>query len=150
PARSERLLALASYLETAGELQRVSDLLTPELESLPPGPLRARAWLLLAEGSHVRTVDDYRRHLEYALAESKGEPALRARVVAKMSSAVIGVERIPEAEKEAVAALPPARRAGPEVERLVLYALAWARALRGRPIDELGSRFQDASTTPAN
>jgi len=37
PLRSERLLALAAYLETAGELQRLTDVLTPALSSLPPG-----------------------------------------------------------------------------------------------------------------
>jgi len=41
-----------------------------------------------------------------------------------MSSAVIVVERIPEAEAEALEILPAARRAGPDVERSVLFALA--------------------------
>ena len=41
---------LAGYLEVAGEQQRVTDLLAPELDSLPPGVPRARAWLLLVRG----------------------------------------------------------------------------------------------------
>lgn len=149
-ARGERVLALAAYLEAAGESQRITDLLTPELASLPRGSPRARAWLLLAEGGHVATVDDYRSHLERALDEAEHDSALRARVVAKKSSAVIGVEQIPQAEAEALQVLPLARRAGPDVERLVLLALAWARCLSGRPIDELCERFDTVSPVPGH
>ena len=53
--------------------------------------------------------------------------------------------RIAEAEAWALEALPAARRAGPEVERPALYALGWARGLRGRPIDDLCERFRAAS-----
>ena len=38
PARVDRLLELGSYLEVAGEKQRLSDLLTPVVDSLAPGP----------------------------------------------------------------------------------------------------------------
>jgi len=75
--RTERLLALASYLETAGELQRVTDLLTPEMPSIPSGSLRGRAWLILAEGAHIGHVDEYRQHLERALAEAQDDSGLR-------------------------------------------------------------------------
>jgi DNA-binding NarL/FixJ family response regulator len=149
PVRAERLLTLAEYLEMAGELQRITDLLTPELPALPPGPLRARGWLLLAEGAHIETLDDYRAHLERALAESDGDPVLHAYVVAYTSSAVIGVERIAEAETQASDVL-PAARADPKVERVVLYALAWARSLRGRSIDDLCARFDAISGIPAH
>jgi DNA-binding CsgD family transcriptional regulator len=148
--RTERLLVLASYLETAGELQRVTDLLTSELASIPAGSLRARAWLLLAEGAHIRHVDDYKQHLERALAEAQDDPALRARVVAKMSSAVISVERIAEAEALALEVLPAARRAGPDVERPVLFAVAWARGLQGRAVDQVCERFAAASRSPGH
>jgi DNA-binding CsgD family transcriptional regulator len=147
-ARSETLLSLATYLETAGELQRMTDLLTSELESITPGRLRGRAWLLLAEGMHVHTVDDYKQHLERALAEAHDDPALHARVVAKISSAVIGVERIRDAELQLLDVLPAARRAGPDVERPVLYALAWARGLGGRPLDEICERFAECAASP--
>ena len=63
PARPDRLLALAEHMEMAGESQRITDLLTPELPSVPAGPLRARAWLVLAEGAHVQTIDAFRQHL---------------------------------------------------------------------------------------
>ena len=147
--RADRLLALAEYLEMAGELQRITDLLTPEMPSLPPGPLLARGWMLLVEGAHIETVPDYRRHLERALAESDSDPVLHAYVVANTSSAVIGVERIAEAEAQAEQVL-SAARADPNVERVVLYALAWARSLRGLPIDDLCARFDAISGIPAH
>ena len=145
--RSERLLRLGWFLEVAGEGQRVSDLLLPELESLPPGAPRVRAQLLLSEGGGVKSMDDHVRHLGQALAESEGDPLLRADVLAKiaMNTAATSVERIGEAEAWALEALPAARIAGPEVERRALYALGWARSLSGRPIDDICERFAAAS-----
>jgi tetratricopeptide (TPR) repeat protein len=105
--------------------------------------------MLLAEGAHIETIGDYRRHLERALAESDGDPLLHAHVVAYTSSAVIGVERIAEAEAQALEVL-PAARADPNVERVVLYALAWARSLRGVAIDDLCARFDAISGIPAH
>jgi DNA-binding NarL/FixJ family response regulator len=105
--------------------------------------------MLLAEGAHIETIDDYRRHLERALAESDSDPVLHAYVVANTSSAVIGVERIAEAEAQALEVL-PAARADPNVERVVLYALAWARSLRGLPIDDLCERFDAILGIPAH
>ena len=60
------MLALAGYLESAGERRRVGELLAPVLERLPVGEARVRAWLLLA-GSGVETSADYRRHLARVL-----------------------------------------------------------------------------------
>ncbi len=146
PERSDRLLGLAGYLEVAGEQQRVSDLLTPELDSLPRGEARVRACLILTGGT-VTSNDDIQRYLDRALAESRGDPRLRAPVLAEMSmnAAVIRVERIHDAEAWALEALAAAHRAGPEVERFALYALGWARSLSGRPIDDLCERFRAAS-----
>jgi DNA-binding CsgD family transcriptional regulator len=146
--RTDRLLSLADYLERAGESQRVTDLLTEELPSIERGSSRARAWLLLAEGAHIRHLDDYRRHLEHALSEASDDPALRARIVAKLSSAVVGVREIRRAEAEAIEVLPAARRAEPEAERNVLFALAWARGLQGRPVDEECRQFSAAADFP--
>src|SRR5581483_8911966 len=148
PLRSERVLLLGAQMETAGEIDRLSDLLTRELDSIPPGSPRARAWLLLAEGGHVRHVDQYRDHLERAVEEARDDPALRARALAKMSSAVIAVERIREAEQLAVDVLPVAARAGASVERTVLFALAWARGLLGLPVDDICARWNAASRSP--
>jgi DNA-binding CsgD family transcriptional regulator len=145
PERPERLLALASYLETAGELRRLTDLLTANLESIPHGSPRARAWMLLASGTDY---EHYRWHLEQALLEAEDDPGLHAHVVAFGSTAVIGVERIADAEARTLAVLPAAERAGPEAERAVLYALAWARALRGRDLEVICERWASASSAP--
>ncbi len=149
PERAERLLALGSYLEIAGEPERLREVLTANFELMPSGSQRARAWLLLSEGAHMK-LDDYRRHLGYALAEAKADPALHARIVAKMSSALISVERIADAEARTLAVLPAAEDAGPEVERDVLFALAWARALLGRPLDDVCERWANASAAPGH
>jgi len=146
---SERLLALASYLETAGEPQRLKELLTTNFDSIPSGSPRARALLLLAEALYVH-LDDYRRCLERARVEAEADPALHARIVAKMSSAVISVERIADAEARTLEVLPAAERAGPDVERDVLFALAWARGLRGRALDEICERWNAASASPGH
>jgi DNA-binding CsgD family transcriptional regulator len=53
--------------------------------------------------------------------------------------------RLSEAEAWALEALRAARDAGSDVERLALYALAWPRALTGRPIDDLCERSRAAS-----
>jgi DNA-binding CsgD family transcriptional regulator len=149
-ARTERLLVLAGYLETAGEVQRVTAVLTPELEALPAGAPRARAWLLLSEGAGPKNLDDVERHHERALAESQDDPGLRAYVLAKKAAntSATGVARIRDAEAWASEALRAARRADPGVKRLALYALAWTRALSGRPIDDLCRRARAASDAP--
>jgi DNA-binding CsgD family transcriptional regulator len=143
--RAERLLTLASYLETAGELQRLTHLLTADFESIPHGSLRARAWMLLSAGTDFA---HYRWHLEQALKEAEDDPGLHAHVVAFGSSAVIAVERIADAEARTLAVLPAAERAGPEIERAVLYAIGWARALRGCDLGEICERWAAASTAP--
>ena len=145
PERVERLLALAHQLETAGERRRVTDLLTPELDALPPGAPRVRAWLLLANGSAITTYHDRRAHFEHALAEAGADPALRAQALASLalSTAAEGVERLTEVEAWADEAL--AADAGPRVERLALRALGWSRSLGGRPIDDVCERFVAAS-----
>lgn len=142
-ARSDRVLALAGYLDVAGDVQRITDLLTPELGSLPAGAARVRAQLLLSEGGGVRSVADHQRHLEAALAEAGGDPVLRAPVLAKWSihATAACVERIPEAEAWALEALDATDGRDPEVTRLALHGLAWARALGGKPVDDLDERF---------
>ncbi len=144
--RPERVLALAHSLSVAGERQRMTDLLTAELEKLPPGSPRVRACLLLP-GGVVHGNDDIRGFLERALAESEGVPEARAAVLANMATneAVIRVGRLREAEAWAEEALATAGAAGPQMERIVLYSLAWVRSLRGRRIDDLRARFAAVS-----
>ena len=145
-ARTDRLLGLGAYLVEAGEPQRLTDLLSPALGSLPSGPPRARALLLLTAGA-ASSNDEIRAYLADALVESAGDAALREsiRVQIAENETVIGVERIREAEAVALEALAVAPHADARLERLALYALGWARALRGRPIDDVCQRFRAAS-----
>jgi DNA-binding NarL/FixJ family response regulator len=140
PSRGDRLLGLAWYLDVAGEMQRLEDLLAPELSSLPPGRMRGRAWLLLrSQRTGLKTTVDIERHLELALAECHGDPSLRAYVLAKDSAnAAAGrVAGIRAAERWALEALQAPSDPGLDLPRLALYALGWTRALTGNSIDEL-------------
>jgi DNA-binding CsgD family transcriptional regulator len=144
----ERLLTLSERLVAAGEHRRASELLGEAFDRIPAGRARVRAHLLLNESDfHGDRVDLALRHLELALAESSGEPDLHAVVVARRSrylSAAV-VESIPEAERLALDELPSAAGAGPASEREILYALAFARKLRGRTVDDLVDRFRAVS-----
>jgi DNA-binding CsgD family transcriptional regulator len=144
--RTERLLALGAYLEAAGEAQRLTELLVPELDSLPAGAPRVRALLLLTD-SVVSSNDEIRRYLDDALTEAGSDERLRASVLLEIAEndAVIRVERLGAAEASVLEALPAARAAGGDLERHALYALAWPRALRGRPIRDVCEQFRAAS-----
>lgn len=139
PERAGRVLALAENLAKAGERERVTSLLEPELAELPPGKVRAHAWLLLADARGSSTQEENSRYLERALAESEGDPGVRAMVLARRASdaAAVYVRELRAAERWALEALADGRHAGPDTEQLALYALAWARSLRGAPIDDL-------------
>jgi DNA-binding CsgD family transcriptional regulator/tetratricopeptide (TPR) repeat protein len=150
PVRSERLLELAGYLEVAGERQRVTDLLEPELGLLTPRD-RARAWLRLSEGGAIESLYDSVDYLERALAVSEGDEELRALVLAKKAHLVPAyVMAIPDAEAWSLEAMPAARRSGPELERTVLHGLGWARVMRGQPIDDISKRFRECSDAAAH
>jgi DNA-binding CsgD family transcriptional regulator len=149
--RGERVLQLADYLERAGELQRLTELLTPEVESLPAGAPRARAWLMLAEGAGSRNMDDLADHRRRALAENSDDPELRARVLAKQASnaAASTISDLSQAESQALAAVSAAHSAGPDTQRVALYALAWVRAMTGRSVDDLCHTSRAASDVAA-
>ena len=146
PERIERVFELGRYLEVAAERQRVTDLIGPELPSLQDGPLRVRAHLLLAGGT-VADNDEIQAHLESALAAAGTVARDRAPVLAELAEnvAAVRVERVQEAEGWALEALRASRRAGPHVERLALYALAWTRSMSGNPVDDLCERFRRVS-----
>jgi AAA ATPase domain len=150
--RPDRVLALAGYLETAGERQRVTDLLMPELEFLPRGAARVRAWLLLSEGGAVKSYHDHARYFDRALAESRGDRGPRASVLAAqaLNTVAEGVERIREAEAWAREALDEAMVGSPELEQLALRALSWARSLRGQPFEDACERFGDTADHAAH
>jgi len=69
--------------------------------------VRARAWLLLAEGAGVRGWADFERHLDAALAECEGDPGVTAYVLARKAGHAAGsaVARIREAEALALRAV---------------------------------------------
>ena len=149
--RSERVLALAECLETAGEMQRMTDLLTAEMESLPAGISKARAWLMLSEGSGSRRLADLAEMRRRALDEAPEDPVVRARVLAKQASnaAASAIINIPQAEAWASEAVRLTEHAGPALRRSGLYALAWARAMSGRSVDDLCALSQALSDVDA-
>jgi DNA-binding CsgD family transcriptional regulator len=134
-----RLLALARYLIHAGEHPRATALLAGRADVMPPGPARAAAYLLLAEGAETSAEEE---HLARAIGDSAAAPGLRAQALARRALLLVAarVERIAEAEQIAGQALATARSAGPDAEREALVALAWARVLRGRGVEDLAGR----------
>jgi DNA-binding CsgD family transcriptional regulator len=145
PSRNERLLELAEYLGIAAERQRVRELLEPALETLPAGPQRARAHLLITAGT-LSGWGEIQVHLERALSEQP-DTATRAAALASMAQGVaaVRVERIREAEawaREAVSTASTTR-----VLQSALYALGWTRALAGHSIDDLCDRFRESAET---
>jgi DNA-binding CsgD family transcriptional regulator len=146
----ERLLVLARSLASAGEYPRATELLSERIDTLPSGAARAAAHLVLAEGA--RTFSAEEEHVARAIAESAADPGLRARALAMRAErlAVNQVRRIVEAEELARRALIAARPAGPDAERVALVALAWARVMRGRAVDDLLERSHELAPTPSS
>lgn len=151
PLRSERLLELASNLETAGELTRMTELLEPEVASLPLGMPRARALLMLSEGSGPQTLEDLEDYRARALAEAGSDPGMNALVLAKRAAnaAASQVAGIDQAERWALEAMAAAQDAGSAETRLALYALSWARVMGGQAINDLCASFSSASGAPS-
>jgi DNA-binding CsgD family transcriptional regulator len=136
--RPGRLLALAEYLEVAGDYSRLADLLAGHADELPSGAPRVRAHLLLGKISD--DLATHEAHVERAWAEAEGNPRLRALVLATKADVLSNqLVRIEEAETLAV-----------EAQRLhgadpyVLYALGWCRVYRGRSLDDLTERVEAA------
>jgi len=145
--RSERVLVLGSYLEAAGDPLRLTELIVTELKTLAAGAARARAFLLLGSGV-VASNDAIRGYLNAALAEGGADEAVRLEALLRLAEndAVIRVTAVPQAEEAMLEAVQATRGAGGAArERRVSYALAWPRALRGRPLHELCERFRAAS-----
>jgi DNA-binding CsgD family transcriptional regulator len=88
-------------------------------------------------------------YLEQALAECEDDRNMRAYLLAKMAvnDAVAAVWHLPDAEKRALSALEDATE--PRVERYALSAVAWTRALTGRPVDDLCERSRVAEDPAA-
>jgi DNA-binding CsgD family transcriptional regulator len=148
PHYPDRLMALARSHATAGDLHRATELLTERMAELPAGRTRALAHLLLGEGASLAEEEV---HLERALTEAGQDPEVVAIALARRATllAVNRVEAIERAEQCATQALAAAKSVGAEVQRSALAALAWARVLRGRPVDALaiGETASSARTT---
>jgi DNA-binding NarL/FixJ family response regulator len=134
-----RLLALARYLSNAGEHVRATALLTERIGELHAGSARAAAHLLLGEGADIQAEEE---HLAQAIAESTADPELRAQALARraLMLALHRVRRITRAGQLADQALAAARSGGPDAERRALVAVAWARIMCGRPVEDLLAR----------
>jgi len=94
----------------------------------------------------VDTNDEVRDLLERAREESREDPDLHAAVLAQLgeNTAVIRVEQVPAVESAMAGLLQRVPRPRGESLRKVLFTLAWARALRGEPIEELCREFERA------
>ena len=147
--RPERVMALAEHLDNAGEWRWLTPLLEREIDSLPRGTMRARAWLLLSAGAGVSSIEEQNRHLERALAECEDDPDLLAAAEAFLAGnwAAATISHFDVAERLALAAVEHAT--DPRAARYGLCALAWVRMLTGRPVDDLCERSRVAEDPAA-
>jgi DNA-binding CsgD family transcriptional regulator len=140
--RTARVIVLGEYLEGVGELEQAERLLLAELDQMPSGEARVRAFLVLAECARSRRSEpEQEKYVDLALDEAADDAGLRARVLPAVAQRA-GETRMEEREALALEALSGASGTGPDVERDALVALAWARAKRGMSIDDLCARFQ--------
>ena len=148
--RPGRVLALAHSLAVAGEKRRVTDLLTRELEGLPPGPDRVQAYLLLpgvSYGATTRSAASSTGHSRRAKAGPRpGRPSWRTWRRTTPSSVSRGSRRPrpgrrrrwspPEAAGRKWSGGPSTRLPGPEVSvgaRSTISASASPRCRRTGP-----------------
>jgi tetratricopeptide (TPR) repeat protein len=135
----DRLMALADRHMLAGNVDSATQLLTSHLDQIPLGRPRAVAYILLGQAGRVQEETAY---LDQALALAADDPSLQGLVLARQTIILVlgRVERIDEAERLALAALDLSRRGanqtGAEIDARITHALAWARILLGKPIDE--------------
>ena len=144
------MLALAHALAVAGEKQRVTDLLSGELESLPSGAARVQGYLLMP-GGVVESNDEVRSDPELALSESAADPVLHVTVLAEFSINQLAtrVAGIREAEVWAEQAVAASRRGGPG-PMLTPSMRSRGRCLLGRPVDDLCEDFRAVSEGAVN
>lgn len=93
PAAWRRRVRLAERLHVSGSTAAAAQLLEGLADDCPPGPLRARGWLLLTEVAYQTTsADKAARHARAALADAVDDPVLSARArlsLAALSSDVV-------------------------------------------------------------
>lgn len=135
------MISLAGFLANAGRLRQTREFLRERMDELPPGRYRALAHLLLNEST------DSDAYVEQVLAHAGDDPELRALALsARALRDITGrVRCIDEAEATAGKAFEAVRATGGEAAERVAPVLAWARVLRGRPLDDL---VATAATSP--
>ncbi len=137
-----RVLALGEYLQNAGEKRRLTDLLTPRVESMSSQEDRVAAYLLLTDGE-VTGNDEIIAFLERALAAAGDDRPVRGRVLRQLieSAAVISVRDIAREDARAAEVLAESEHDDPEDHWQAVYTYTWTSALRGRPVADLVRRF---------
>jgi DNA-binding CsgD family transcriptional regulator len=140
PRTAERRLELAEHLHLAGDFQRSADLLGALARELPPGDLRARALLLLAEIDYWRAGESAAISLAEEAAAEATEPSLRARSLAfvAMWAGTADVPRAAEAARASLELL-EADEADPALLALALGAHVRADLFLGNGLDVEGA-----------
>ena len=156
PARTTRSAASACSRSPAtsrspGEQQRLTDLLGPALDSLPPGAPRVRALRCCSPSGAVSRQRRYPAPSSTGAGREQGDPALRARRARRDGRERRGCRAWSGSprprrwrSRRCDAAAPWARTSS----GCALYALGWARSLGGRPIDDLCERFEPPRERP--
>lgn len=126
--RTERILEHAQRLLDAGQAQRLTSFLEPQIDSIPETS-RGRAWLMLTAGM-VDTVEHLETLLVNALHHSGDDPVVRAAALSQHAMIAAGMK---------VADIPSALRSGEEAVSLDPTAsggVAWTSALLGRSFED--------------
>ena len=136
PRTAERRLELAEHLHLAGDFQRAGDLLGALERELPPGDLRARALLLLAEIDFWRAGESAATRLAEQAASEATESSLRARCLAfvAMWAGTTDVPRSAEAARASLELLEDGH-AEPGLLSLALGARVRADLFLGNGLD---------------
>ena len=139
-SRPRRVVRLGEHLSQADERERLRELISAELATLPPGNDRAAMHLRATHASQDQ--EEFEGHLDAALQEST-DPDLRARALAALAidDATAMLRNYDLAEHRAAEAM--AISPGGVSLYEAIHAMAWARIMRGRPIDDLRERLGD-------
>ncbi len=133
-----RRIQCAEHHFRAGEAQRATELLTPTVEQLAPGSLRATALTMLA-AIHVYgdSLDEAAEILAQALSDAEQDHALVVRVLLLASFTSLYSGRLDDAVRQADEAMERSRGlALPDLTSQVLAMSVLAKCTRGDCVDE--------------
>jgi DNA-binding CsgD family transcriptional regulator len=152
-ARDERRLALASYLELAGDFDRARGLVEDVVATGPAGDLRARALLLLTGLVYRRAGETAASAVAREAVAAATDPVLRARCQAVLAgmAGTVDVAGAASAAREAVEALEHAG-AEPAILSFALANLVRADLFAGHGFDASAAQRAfdlERSTPPA-